>query len=337
MRIRRRGPDPQAAARAAESLRVIEAGGLPPAARERLASLRGGRQGFFTSALSTQEFLLVRQGGFTPVSQVMGSCFYHVGRQYTPGSQAPGSRYRGEGYSLSGSTWSGGFEYDTQGRRVYTKAAFGQVFELDVETAAWQEARRRAVGRLAEEARLAGADAVVGVRLQRSTYEWSRNVIEFVAVGTAVVSERYDLGDEPVLSNLSGQEFAKLYAAGYWPVGIVANTAVVYVITGTDQRWANTRFGANAELPDYTQGVQHARKLAVSRLRRDAQALDAAGVVGLSLDVVQREHEHERSVRRSARDMVVTAHALGTAIVELEGRDAAPSTGLALTLDGERR
>ena len=71
-----------------------------------------------------------------------------------------------------------------------------------------------ALAALAQEAHLAGADAVVGVRLERGAYDWGRGLIEFIAVGTAVASERYDLGEEPVLSNLSGQEFAKLYANG---------------------------------------------------------------------------------------------------------------------------
>ena len=44
-------------------------------------------------------------------------------------------------------------------------------------------------------------------------------------------SERYDLGEEPVLSNLSGQEFAALYTHGYWPVGIAAATTVCYAMT----------------------------------------------------------------------------------------------------------
>ena len=39
-------------------------------------------------------------------------------------------------------------------------------------------------------------------------------------------SERFDLGDEPVLSNLSGQEFAALFEHGCWPVGLVAGTTV---------------------------------------------------------------------------------------------------------------
>lgn len=192
------------------------------------------------------------------------------------------------------------------------------MFELDTATQAWQDARTLALGRLKEEARLAKADAVVGVRLEQGRADWGRNVIEFVGVGTAVVSERFELGNEPVLANLSGQEFATLYLNGYWPCGIVAGTAVIYVMTGWRQGMARRRLAPNQEATDYTQGVQHARKLAMNRVSRDARALNAAGLVGLRLDVTREEREHEGSRGQRQKDLVITAHALGTAIVELD-------------------
>ena len=74
-------------------------------------------------------------------------------------------------------------------------SAEGQTVELEAQTEAWNEARRLALGRLSEEARRAGADAVVGVRVKRGNYDWATNLIEFVAIGTAVVSEKYELGE----------------------------------------------------------------------------------------------------------------------------------------------
>jgi uncharacterized protein YbjQ (UPF0145 family) len=329
----RRGTDAAATRRAEESLRSIEAGGLPVAAQQRMASLRAAGSPY-TSDLSTAEFLLVRQAGFRPVSQVMGSCVYHLGRQYMPGQRAPGS-FTPDGQTTAGSRYARGFEYDSFARRVYQRATFGQVFELDTHTQAWSDARARALGRLAQEARLAGAHMVVGVKLERRTYDWGRNLIEFVAIGTALASVRYALGDDPVLASLSGQEFAQLYANGYWPAGIVAGTAVIYVMTGSQQKQAHRRFAPNQELKDYTQGVQHARKVAVGRVSQAARALDASGLVGLDLDVTQQEHEHERSRSRNQKDMVVTVHALGTAIVGLDRDHDAPPTSTVLRLNGE--
>jgi hypothetical protein len=81
-----RGPDPDAARRVEESLQALEAGGLPVAAQERLAQLHKQGAGFYTSDLSVNEFLLIREAGFRAVSQVMGSCFYSMGWQSMPGS-----------------------------------------------------------------------------------------------------------------------------------------------------------------------------------------------------------------------------------------------------------
>jgi uncharacterized protein YbjQ (UPF0145 family) len=159
-------------------------------------------------------------------------------------------------------------------------------------------------------------------------------------VGTAVKSERAEPGDVPVISNLSGQEFAALYAAGYWPLGLVVGTTVIYVMTGSNQKWVSGRFAPNGELTDYTQGVQHARRVALSHLEGEARELGAASVVGMKIDVSREEHEHEGSWSRKQRDMIVTAHALGTAIVELEGRGDDRSTidpKLTLSLSEERR
>ena len=266
----------------------------------------------------------------------MGSCIFQVGFQNMPGNNTTLGAFRAEGQATPRGA-AAGFEYDDFGRRVYYNASFGQVFEQGIQIEAWQKARRLALGRLAEEAMLAGADAVVGVHLRRGSSAWGRNTIEFVAIGTAVVSERYDLGGEPVLSNLSGQDFAKLFASGYWPVGLVADTTVIYVMTGWQQAQSSGRLQPNQELPDFTQGVQHARRLAVSRVSRDAKELGAAGIVGLDLEIEREEQEHEGPKKnRHHRDLVVTAHALGTAIVELERRGEVPPISLVLSLNEER-
>jgi uncharacterized protein YbjQ (UPF0145 family) len=295
------GQDADAAARAEASIRSLEAGGLPVAAQERLSDLRSRGGSFYTSDLSTSEFLLIRQAGFRPISQVMGSCYYSIGWQAMPWS--------GYGSSGYGAGWS---------------PSAGELYELDVEIEAWSDARQRALGRLAEEAKLAGADAVVGVSLSRGSHDWSHGMIEFVATGTAVRSERYDLGGEPVLSNLSGQEFAKLFSAGYWPVGLVADTTVLYVLTGWNQKMGTSWYSPNQELKDFTQGVQHARRLSVDRAARDARRLGAAGMVGVTLDVSQHEHEREDANDNKFKDMIVTVHAFGTAIVELQGGEDPP-------------
>jgi len=56
--------------------------GVPQDAMRRLAELQPGRAGaIFTSDLSVNEFLLVREVGFRPLGLVLGSSIYHVGLQ----------------------------------------------------------------------------------------------------------------------------------------------------------------------------------------------------------------------------------------------------------------
>jgi len=63
---------------------AIDAGaaGVPQDAIRRLAELTPGHPGaIFTSDLSVNEFLLVREVGFRPLGLVLGSSIYHVGLQ----------------------------------------------------------------------------------------------------------------------------------------------------------------------------------------------------------------------------------------------------------------
>lgn len=291
--------------RDARSLASIEAGGLPVAAQERLEELRKHEGRFFSSDLSVNEFLLARHGGFRALTQVMGSSVYHVGWQYMP-------------YANNWSFSQGG------------------VTELDTQTEAWNDARRLALGRLGEEARRAGADAVVGVRLSRAEFDWSQGLIEFASFGTAVRSEKFELEDTPVLSNLSGQDFAKLFANGYWPVGLVAATTVVYIVASWATRNAQQGWQArwrNQELTDYTEGLYHARALAMRRAQQQAHEVGAHGLVGVQIE----QHQHEREVDQNGKrtDLIVEFHVLGTAIVELTPDGEPPPTYIAVDIGKE--
>ncbi len=172
-----------------------------------------------------------------------------------------------------------------------------------------------------------------------AAFDWAAGLIEFIAVGTAVRSERFELGPEPVLSNLTGQQFAALFEHGYWPVGLVAATSVGYVMTGWRQQFAAGGFLSgrqNQELSDFTQGVYDVRELTMQRVNRQAHELQAHGVIGVELEREQREHERDMGGTHYT-DLVLTMHVLGTAIVELERRDEPPPVYFGLPLNGEQR
>ena len=120
----------------------------------------GGHAGFrahdggpFTSDLSGQDFWSLLHAGYRPVEMVMGSCVYHVAR-------------RGMLSNL---------------------ASVGQNVELENYTSAMYEAREIAIERMQAEAAAARAEGVVGLDIHEGSHVWQPHVIEFFAIGTAVL------------------------------------------------------------------------------------------------------------------------------------------------------
>src|SRR6201984_3077492 len=102
--------------------------GVPQDAMRRLAELQPGKAGrIFTSDLTGNEFLLVREAGFRPLGLVLGSSIYHVGLQI--------------------------------GR-------WNKNQELNVLSQALYHARELAMTRMEAEADALGADGIVGGRLE---------------------------------------------------------------------------------------------------------------------------------------------------------------------------
>jgi uncharacterized protein YbjQ (UPF0145 family) len=263
----------------------------------------------FSSDLTVPEAFVVREAGVRPIGQVMGSCVYRIGWQTMPWGA------RGWGTSLQA----------------------GETFELDNQTDAWNQARSLALTRLRDEAVKLDADAVVGVRLTRGGYGWGDDLVEFIAIGTAVRLERIEPDERPVLSHVSGQDFVKLVRHGFWPVGIVAGSTIAYVAAGWGQqsRVSGLFSGRqNQELPDYTRGLYDARELAMGRLSREAHALRAHGVVGVTID--RSQHTRERDVGGTTySDLILELHVIGTAIVEVRHDGPDPQKYLALPLQRE--
>jgi uncharacterized protein YbjQ (UPF0145 family) len=218
--------------------------GVPEAGRARLEQ---NRQGLFTSDLSVNEFLLVKEAGFEPLGLVVGSSIYHIGIQ------------------VSG--WK-----KSQEMTVLSEAMYG--------------ARQLAMTRMEEEADQLGADGVVGVRLDIGRYEWGQDMAEFIAIGTAVkhrdgVLHRAPNG-RPFTSDLSGQDFWTLLRTGHRPVGMVMGSCVYHVAhRGMLQSMAQT--GRNVELSNFTQALYDARELAMERMQSEAQEIGAEGIVGVDL------------------------------------------------------
>ena len=116
----------------------------------------------FTSDLSGQDFWTLLSTGHRPVGMVMGSCVYHVGR-------------RGP---------------------LKTLGQTGRNVELPNFTQALYDARELAMQRMQTEAKELGAEGIVGVSLTERTHGWGSHVIEFFALGTAIIRSEDADGSE---------------------------------------------------------------------------------------------------------------------------------------------
>jgi uncharacterized protein YbjQ (UPF0145 family) len=234
------------------TVNTSDALGVPDDAMRRLAQMRPGQAtSLFTSDLSVNEFLLVREAGFRPLGLVLGSSIYHVGIQF--------------------GRWSKNQELEQLSQAMY-------------------HARELAMTRMEAEADALGADGIVGVRLDIEFKEFGSDLAEFIAIGTAVKSDAPPASggtwrnrhNQPFTSDLSGQDFWTLIQAGYAPLGMTMGTCVYHI---AHQRFwqAMGNIGQNVEIPQYTEALYDARELAMSRMQAEAEALGAEGIVGVQM------------------------------------------------------
>jgi len=227
--------------------------GIPESGLARIARMKQDvSRGFFTSDLSVNEFLLVKESGFEPLGLVLGSSIYHIG---------------------------------------YQQASWNQNQEMGVLTQAMYHARELAMTRMEEEADQLGADGVVGVRLDIGRYEWGADLAEFIAVGTAVKHRGGELhrapNGRPFTSDMSGQDFSTLLRAGYRPTGLVMGNCV-YHVARQGMLASLKQVGRNVEMPNFTQALYEARELAMERMQAEADELQAEGIVGAR--IIERSH-----------------------------------------------
>ena len=74
----------------------------------------------------------------------------------------------------------------------------GRNVELENYTSAMYEAREIAVERMQAEASAANAEGVVGVDIHEGSHNWQRHVIEFFAIGTAVLPLTEEIAPEKI-------------------------------------------------------------------------------------------------------------------------------------------
>jgi uncharacterized protein YbjQ (UPF0145 family) len=143
----------------------------------------------FSSDLSVDEAVLLKEIGYEPKGLVVGSAVYHIGIQY--------------------SNWN-----DNQ--------------EMSDLTQAMYQARQEALTAMERHAQQVGGQGVVGLKLEVQVHQSGHPLAEFVAMGTAVANPTVKSSGVWV-SDLSGQDLYLLIRAGYQPIGLAFGACVYHV------------------------------------------------------------------------------------------------------------
>lgn len=228
-----------------------------PSSEARLKDLR--RWGGFTSSLTPAHSAAARDCGVTPIGQVVGISM---------------------GEALFG------WVQTTHGAQGRQRLGAPRWRELTGPVHVWSTVRRRALGRLSAQAKLLDADAVVEIKARRD--ESRSESLGMVFTGTAVRVERWrrSADDEPVLTLATAPELWAMLRAGVEPVGVAGAFAGVETTASLSTRIGNVP--PNVELDDLTTAIYEARRLALGRLVRDAEGLQADGLLNVDFDHLHR-------------------------------------------------
>ncbi len=123
----------------------------------------------------------------------------------------------------------------------------------------WSSALRR----LKDEARAAGANAVLDVKL-RTIPLGDGNSMDFTLIGTAVFVEGFPPSDDPIVATIPALEFVKLVEADVVPTGIAVG-ANFELLAGIGMPWSG-----NIESERLSELWQRVRDQAHQELRRNA-------------------------------------------------------------------
>jgi uncharacterized protein YbjQ (UPF0145 family) len=291
---------------------------LPPAAATRLTEMRETRT--WGSTLAVDEFAAISRVGFEPAGQVLGAAVYNVGDAGDEACPYGLAVFRGEGTPAYRPPGSGP---RFVGVAPVGAAAIGAARPL---VATLYQARRAAISRMTAECAALGGLGIIGVQLTVGAFGDNEDIVEFRALGTAVRARGVTSRAQPFASDLSGQDFTKLVAHGWVPVGLALGVAVGFRhddwLTRGQTRWTS----GNVEVEGYSYLVRQMRTDARNELELDLVRMGAEGVV-------VREMETHISERRCpivpfGKDHLVQATIVGTAIAQFASIAPPPIYGI---------
>lgn len=210
-----------------------------------------GRDEFFTSAGDAQELYCHMDAGYAPRRFVFGNIAYSMG--------AVGG--------LVGSL-------KTMVRGEIKE--FSDIFNAT---------RHHALERAVDEARKAGANAVVGIRTQVERFNGAH---EMFMSGTAASHPALppSCSVDPVTSDLTGEELWSLTAMGLAPLKLLMSTSV-YSLGAVGSLKSMFKGFVKGEISDLTSLIYDAREHVFDRIEQEAAQLGADQVVGIKTYIVE--------------------------------------------------
>jgi uncharacterized protein YbjQ (UPF0145 family) len=200
--------------------------------------------GVFSAYANGQELYCIYDCGYQPLRFVMGNVAYSMGL---------------------GGGLVGGLKRMVRGE----VSEYSDVFN---------KTRHKALARISDEARAAGANAVLGIETVIKPFQ---GVHEMLMLGTAAWHPALTaFSESPVTSDLTCEEMWNLASLGYAPLRLVLGTAV-YSLGIFGGLKALFKSMARGEISDLTSLVHDAREHAVGLLRDEAASLGADSVVGI--------------------------------------------------------
>lgn len=223
---------------------ALERGTIPEGAKRRVQRTVSGEMPWM-STLSVSELFLAELLRIEPIVQVAGSCYYHA---------------------------------STDNRnRIYLDS------NLDATNLvrAYYQAKDISLERLREEARDAGAHAVIDAKHH---FKREDTLVHFSIVGTAVRFKGLNVPRHPLVSSLSADDFYRLWQRGWMPMNFALGYHWHCMPVGYRTR-SSTFSWYNQEVTSVTDRLMETRRQAMERMRQDAaQTARADGLVGVAVE-----------------------------------------------------
>jgi uncharacterized protein YbjQ (UPF0145 family) len=161
---------------------------------------------------------------------------------------------------------------------------------------------KTALQRLRDEARAAGANAVLDVKMRTIPVDIDSSM-DFSLVGTAVKIDGLSASEDPIIATVPALEFVKLIEADIVPTGIAI---------GADYRWisdwqgrADLSWYGNTECNILSDHWRHVRDRAYQRLREDAASQGNGALAHINFSQMFESEGQRESKQYLARHIVI--------------------------------